>query len=68
MNHFPELVNEKLNLIISDMADHHWLFSTNPGHDFMRQSIGKLSFQDTMRLILTMGKETLYEHLAKWHW
>ena len=28
------------------------------GHDFMRQSLGKLSFADTMRLVLTMGKGT----------
>ena len=48
------------------MADHHWLFSTNPGHDFMRQSIGKLSFQDTMRLILTMGKETSDEEITNY--
>ena len=35
MNDFPTNVKEKLNSIISDMADHHWLFSNNPGHDFM---------------------------------
>ena len=47
MNDFPTNVKEKLNSIISDMADHHWLFSNNPGHDFMRQDLGKLSFYDT---------------------
>ena len=30
MNDFPTNVKEKLNSIISDMADHHWLFSNNP--------------------------------------
>ena len=56
MNDFPTNVKEKLNSIISDMAEHHWLFSSNPGHDFMRQDLGKLSFYDTMRMIIGMGK------------
>ena len=38
------------------MANHHWLFANRPGHDFMRQNHGKLSFYDTMRLIIGMGK------------
>ena len=38
------------------MSNHHWLFTKNPGHDFMRQNLGKLSFYDTMRLIIGMGK------------
>lgn len=38
------------------MAEHHWLFSKNPGHDFTRQHLGKLSFYDTMCLIISMGK------------
>ena len=38
------------------MAEHHWFFSKNPGHDFTRQHLGKLSFYDTMRLIISMGK------------
>ena len=38
------------------MAEHHWLFSKNPGNDFTRQHLGKLSFYDTMRLIISMGK------------
>ena len=66
MNQFPEFVKEKLNSIISDMADHHWLFSNNPGHDFIRQNIGKLSFRDTIRLILTMGKETSVEEISNY--
>ena len=49
MNHYPEKVKEKLVSIISDMAQRHWIFSNHPGHDFMRQNTGKLSFSDTMR-------------------
>lgn len=56
MNHYPSNVKEKLNSIILSMAEHHWLFSKNPGHDFTRQHLGKLSFYDTMRLIISMGK------------
>ena len=54
----PEKVKRKIDDIIENMSEHHWLFSTNPGHDFMRQSSGKLSFADTMKLILSMGKGT----------
>lgn len=56
MNHYPSNVKEKLNSIILSMAEHHWLFSKNPGHDFTRQHLWKLSFYDTMRLIISMGK------------
>ena len=56
MNDYPSNVKEKLNFIISDMANHHWLFANRPGHDFIRQNHGKLSFYDTMRLIIGMGK------------
>ena len=54
-----------MNSIIEEMSDKHWLFSSNPGHDFMRQSLGKLSFADTMRLILTMGKSTTGTELIR---
>ena len=47
MNDYPSKVKEKLNSIIKDMADHHWLFTNNPGRDFSRQHLGKLSFYDT---------------------
>lgn len=57
MNHYPSNVKKKkLNSIILSMAEHHWLFSKNPGHDFTRQHLGKLSFYDTMRLIISMRK------------
>ena len=56
MNDYPSKVKEKLNSIIKDMADHHWLFTNNPGRDFSRQHLGKLSFYDTMRIIVGMGK------------
>ena len=45
------------------MSEHHWLFSNNPEHDFMRQHQGKLSFYDTIRLIIGMGKGTTNDEI-----
>lgn len=64
MNDFPVKAKAKLNSIIDDMSKYHWLFSKNPGHDFMRQHSGKLSFSDTMRLILSMGKGSTSDELV----
>ena len=65
MNDYPSNVKQKLNSIIADMSEHHWLFSNNPGHDFMRQHQGKLSFYDTMRLIIGMGKGTTNDEIIE---
>ena len=56
MNDYPTIVKQKLNDLIKNMSDFHWLFTKNPGRDFSRQHLGKLSFYDTMRLIIGMGK------------
>lgn len=64
MNDFPQKVKQKLNSIINEMSDKHWLFSNHPGHDFMRQFSGKLSFSDTLKFILTMGKGCLSDELV----
>ena len=66
MNDYPSNVKQKLNSIIADMSEHHWLFSNNPGHDFMRQNQGKLSFSDTMRLIIGMGKGTTNDEIMNY--
>lgn len=63
MNDYPSNVKQKLNSIIADMSEHHWLFSNNPGHNFMRQHQGKLSFYDIMRLIIDMGKGTTNDEI-----
>lgn len=39
-----------------DMTNHHWLFTQNSDRDFSRHHVGKLSFYDTMRSIVGMGK------------
>ncbi len=63
MNSKPEKVKETLHSIIQDMAEHKWLFVKNPGHDFTRDDCGKLSFTDTINLILSMGKGTTSDEL-----
>lgn len=56
MNDFPSNVKEKFNSILNSMSENHWFFTKNPGHAFMRQSYGKLTLDDTMRMIIGMGK------------
>ena len=55
MNNFSSEVKQKLNSIIEDMSNNHWLFTQNPGHDFSRQHLGKLSFADTIRMLIGMS-------------
>lgn len=64
MNDFPQKVKQKLNSIINEMSYKPWLFSNRPGHDFMRQFSGKLSFADTLRSIVIMGKGSLSDELV----
>ena len=63
MNDYPKKVKEKLDSIIEEMAQYPWLYAANPGHDFMRQDTGKLSFADTVKSILTMGKGSLADEM-----
>ena len=66
MNQFPSEVKEKLNSIIQDMSDHHYLFTAHPSKDFSRQHLGKLSFYDTMQLILSMGKGNTSDEIMEY--
>lgn len=63
MNNYPKKVKEKLFSIINEMEQTSWLFAEKPGHDFMRQYAGKLSFSDTVKSILTMGKGNLSDEM-----
>lgn len=65
-NTTPETVKSRIESILKDMAEHHWLFSNNPGHSFSRQHLGKLSFYDTMRFILYMDKLTTNKDLIRY--
>lgn len=66
MNNFSENVKQKLNEIINDMSEHHWLFTNNPSSDFSRQHLGKLSFSDTMKLIISMGKGNTNDEIIEY--
>lgn len=66
MNHYPSEVKHKLDSILLNMADQHWLFTNNPGHDFSRQSSGKLSFYNTMMIITAMGKGSTSDELIEY--
>ena len=66
MNQNPENVKEKINLILSHMEKHSYLFVNRPGHDFMRQYFGKLTFSDTMKLILSMEKSTVSNEIINY--
>ena len=68
MNYEPEEVKKTLDSILSDMSEHHWLYSTSPNHDFQTcQHLSKLNFEDTVRLmILTMQKGTVSDELINY--
>lgn len=66
MHDYPSQVKEIFDSILKNMADHHWLYSVNPGHDFMRQNHGKLSFYDTVKLIIGMGKSTTTSEIRQY--
>ncbi len=66
MNNYPSEVKEKLNSIINEMNRVNYLFAKNPGRDFSRQEIGKLSFVDTIRLILCMGKGSTDDEIMQY--
>ena len=58
MADFSSNVKQKFNLLLSQMSENRWLYVNHPQSDFTRQDTGKLTFSDTMRLIIGMGKST----------
>lgn len=63
MNNFPTEVKEKLNSLIDTLSDISWLYSTDPKRNFTRK--GKLSFADTMKLIIAMEGGTVNEEIME---
>lgn len=66
MNQFPLKVKEKLDSLIQEMSEHYWLYTNRPGHDFTRQKNGKLSFFDTINMIISMGKDTTNLEISRY--
>lgn len=63
MNTYPTQVKEKLFSLVDDIASVSWLYCTNPGHNFTR--FKKLSFADTMKLIISMEGGTVNEEMME---
>ena len=61
MKKYCHYVKEKLNSIINEMEKSSESFVKNPGKDFVRNR--KLSFQAVMKLLLSMGGNTIYKEL-----
>lgn len=66
MNQKPEYVKSKLDSILKEMSDLSWMFVNDPKRDFTRENSGKLSFYNTMRLILSMEKGTCSDEIIKY--
>ena len=48
------------------MSENRWLYVNHPKSDFTRQDTGKLTFSDTMRLIIGMGKSTTNDEISEY--
>ena len=64
MADFSSNVKQKFNLLLSQMSENRWLYVNHPQSDFTRQDTGKLTFSDTMRLIIGMGKSTTNDEIS----
>lgn len=63
MNNYSEFVKDKLLSIIKEMKDSPETFVKNPGRDFTRNR--KLSFEDIIKLMLSMGGNSIYKELLE---
>ena len=61
MKKYCHYVKEKLNSIINEMEKSSESFVKNPGKDFVKNR--KLSFQAVMKLLLSVGGNTIYKEL-----
>jgi len=63
-NNYPIEVKQTLEKMIDEMASIAWVYSTKPGHCFMRS--GKLGFATTLRFILAMESNTIDKELESY--
>lgn len=61
MSNKPDDVKFMISSIIKNMSSYQWLFVKNPKKDFKRNR--KLTFEDTIKLILSMGGNCLNKEL-----
>ena len=62
MNDYPSNVKQKLNSIIADMSEHHWLFSNNPGHNFMQFKDHYILACDGCHVVYTTNSEIIEDY------
>lgn len=63
MNEYPNTVKETLMALISEMSASSWLYTKNPDKDFTRNR--KLSFNDVVKLLISMGGNSIYKELLE---
>lgn len=63
LNGYPDLVKDRLFRLIDEMAQNPGLFVKNPGKDFSRNR--KLNFTEMIRLLLSMGGNSLGNELME---
>ncbi|MEG0857729.1 MAG: hypothetical protein RSG52_14770 [Terrisporobacter sp.] len=63
MNNYSKFIKDRLVSIIKEMGNSLELFVKNPGKDFIRNR--KLSFEDIIKLMLSMGGNSIYRELLE---
>lgn len=63
MNNYSKFIKDRLVSIIKEMGNSLELFVKNPGKDFIRNR--KLSFKDIIKLMLSMGGNSIYRELLE---
>lgn len=64
MNEYADFIKEKLENILTDMQQYSWLYVNNPEKDFTRNR--KLTFKETLKILLSMGGNSLNIELMKY--
>jgi len=62
---YHDAVKQKLNSLIAQMSSTHECFVKNPGKDFIRNR--KLSFETMIKLLISMGGNSLSKELLEAH-
>jgi len=64
MNEHADIIKRKLDALMTEMNDCSYLFTKNPERDFIRKR--KLDFKEMIRILLSMGGNSLKVELMKY--
>jgi hypothetical protein len=64
MNEHADIIKRKLDSLMTEMNDYAYLFTKNPEKDFIRKR--KLDFKEMIRILLSMGGNSLKVELIKY--